>query len=139
MQSSPLKLLLIDDTVMILQQLKSLLSGSANLYATESATSAEEGLEVLNGFQPDIMVLDVNMPGMGGIEMLRKMNELPTQNRPVVIMLTNHTFSGFRDECMMLGADYFLDKSRDFLRIPAIVEEINRQKESAASLTEWES
>jgi DNA-binding response OmpR family regulator len=81
---------------------------------------------LLDAYQPDIMVLDINMPGMGGIEMLRRMNFTQVM-KPVVIMLTNNTFAGYRDECLRLGADYFLDKSRDFLMIPSILESIPKR------------
>lgn len=127
MNAKGLKVLLIDDTVMILQRLKSLLESVEQVIRTESATSAEEALVIMDDYQPDLMVLDINMPGMGGIEMLRKLH-LMHDTRPVVIMLTNNTFAGYRDECMRLGADYFLDKSRDFLQIPAIVQNIFRHK-----------
>jgi len=126
MNTSGLKVLLIDDTVMILQRLQSLLSEVKQVSRTESATSAEEALVLMDGYQPDIMVLDINMPGMGGIEMLRTLN-VKKMIKPVVIMLTNNTFAGYRDECMRLGADYFLDKSRDFLLIPSIVEKVQER------------
>ncbi len=126
MNTSGLKVLLIDDTVMILQRLQSLLSEVKQVGRTESATSAEEALLLMDEYTPDIMVLDINMPGMGGIEMLRKMG-MRQMMKPVVIMLTNNTFSGYRDECMRLGADYFLDKSRDFLMIPTIVEKLQER------------
>lgn len=121
-----LNVLLIDDTVLILQRLKSLLSEVKHVGRTEAVTSAEEALVLLDGYQPDIMVLDINMPGMSGIEMLRRMN-FSQVVKPVVIMLTNNTFAGYRDECLRLGADYFLDKSRDFLMIPSILESIPKR------------
>lgn len=122
-----LNVLLIDDTVLILQRLKSLLSEVKQVSRMEAVTSAEEALVLLDCYQPDILVLDINMPGMSGIEMLRRLN-LKNRVRPVVIMLTNNTFAGYRDECMRLGADYFLDKSRDFLMIPSILESIPQRK-----------
>ena len=126
MNSKGLKVLLIDDTVMILQRLQSLLSEVKQVSSTESVTSAEEALILLDGYQPDVMVLDINMPGMGGIEMLKKLS-LRSMMKPVVIMLTNNTFAGYRDECMRLGADYVLDKSRDFGMIPSIVEKVTER------------
>ena len=126
MNPQGIKVLLIDDTVMILQRLQLLLAEVKEVGRTESATSAEEALVLLDAYQPDVMVLDINMPGMGGIEMLRKLS-VSQMIKPVVIMLTNHTFAGYRDECMRLGADYFLDKSRDFLMIPSIVEKVKQR------------
>ena len=122
-----LKILLIDDTQIVLEHLQTLLSELTHVSRTEAVLSAEAGLDMLDNYEPDIMVLDINMPGMNGIEMLRK---LPLKKiiRPVVIMLTNNTFSKYKDECMRLGADYFLDKSRDFQLIPAIVEKIQQHR-----------
>jgi DNA-binding NarL/FixJ family response regulator len=122
-----LKILLIDDTQIVLEHLQTLLSELAQVSSTEAVLSAEEALMLLDNYEPDIMVLDINMPGMNGIEMLRKLS-LKTMIRPVVIMLTNNTFSKYRDECMRLGADYFLDKSRDFQMIPGIVEHVQQHK-----------
>lgn len=121
-----LNVLLIDDTVLILQRLKSLLSEVKQVARTEAVTSAEEAMVLLDSYQPDIMVLDINMPGMSGIDMLRRLN-LSNMVKPIVIMLTNNTFAGYRDECLRLGADYFLDKSRDFLMIPSILESIPKR------------
>jgi DNA-binding NarL/FixJ family response regulator len=132
MDPNGLKVLLIDDTRIVLEHLVSLLSALKQVGHTRAVLSAEEGLALLDEFEPDIMVLDINMPGMNGIEMLRKMTVHKTQ-RPVVIMLTNNTFAGYRDECMRLGADYFLDKSRDFQMIPQIIEQI-RQGRAAMHL-----
>jgi DNA-binding NarL/FixJ family response regulator len=125
MNTKGLKILVIDDTLIILQRLQLLLSELKHVSRTEAVMSAEEALVLLNNYEPDIIVLDINMPGMNGIEMLKK---LPFKDimKPVVIMLTNNTFSGYRDECMRMGADYFLDKSRDFQLIPSIVETIQQ-------------
>jgi DNA-binding NarL/FixJ family response regulator len=122
-----LKILLIDDTQVVLEHLQVLLSELTQVSRTEAVLSAEEALRLLDNYEPDIMVLDINMPGMSGIEMLRKLS-LKNIIRPVVIMLTNNTFSKYKDECMRLGADYFLDKSRDFQLIPSIVEKVQQHK-----------
>ena len=127
MSTKGLNILLIDDTLIVLQRLQCLLSELKQVSRTESVMSAEEALVLLDNYEPDIMVLDINMPGINGIEMLKK---LPFKQimKPVIIMLTNNTLSGYRDECIRLGADYFLDKSRDFQMIPAIVEKIQQDK-----------
>ena len=127
MNSKGLKLLLVDDTLIVLQRLQFLLSELKQVSRTEAAMSAEEALVLLDRYEPDIIILDINMPGMNGIELLKT---LPFKQimRPVVIMLTNNTFAGYRDECIRLGADYFLDKSRDFQLIPSIIEKILQLK-----------
>ncbi len=125
MNTKGLKVLLIDDTAIILQRLQAILSELKQVSRTEAVLSAEAALVMMHGYDPDVIVLDINMPGMSGIEMLKQMS-ITKVMKPVIIMLTNNTFAGYRDECMRLGADYFLDKSRDFQMIPSIVKNIQQ-------------
>lgn len=127
MSEQGLKILLIDDTKIVLQHLQNILSELEQVSSTEAVLSAEEALGMLDNYEPDIMVLDINMPGMNGIEMLKQLT-VKKVIRPVIIMLTNNTLSGYKDECIRLGADYFLDKSRDFQLIPSIVEKVKNHR-----------
>lgn len=122
-----LKILLIDDTLMVLQRLQFLLSELKQVKRTEAVMNAEAALVLMEQYEPDIIILDINMPGMNGIEMLKKL-AFKQIKQPVVIMLTNNIFAGYRHECLKLGADYFLDKSRDFQSIPSIIEKIHQHK-----------
>ena len=136
MNTRGLKVLLIDDTAIILQRLQAILSELKQVSRTEAVLSAEAALVMMDGYEPDVMVLDINMPGMSGIEMLKQMS-VTKVTKPVIIMLTNNTFAGYRDECMRLGADYFLDKSRDFQMIPSIVENIQKRALLAKELLSY--
>lgn len=127
MKSNGLDILLVDDTMIVLQHLQSLLSDLSQVNSTRAVRSAEEGLGMMDHYKPDIMFLDINMPGMNGIDMLRQISQ-KQDPRPVVIMLTNNTFPGYRDECIRLGADYFLDKSKDFQMIPEIIAQVQQCK-----------
>ncbi len=127
MNAEGLKILLVDDVQLVLQRLQILLSGLKQVSRAEVAENAEKAFSLLTHFQPHIIVLDINMPGMNGIDMLKLIRERKDIN-PVVIMLSNHAFSLYREECMRLGADYFLDKSRDFLMIPSIIKSVHEQR-----------
>ncbi|GAC1528300.1 MAG: hypothetical protein NVS3B15_05990 [Sediminibacterium sp.] len=121
MTTSALKILLVDDSDFILQRLQLLLRELEGVKEVKSVTSAEEGTLLLTSYTPDLVFLDINLPGKNGLQMLkdiRKMSEFD----PVVVILTNNTLSGYRAECLENGADYFLDKAKDFQTIPAIVE-----------------
>ncbi|NCI46104.1 response regulator transcription factor [Sediminibacterium soli] len=123
MNTEGLKVLLVDDTQIVLEHLAGLMSALQQVSQTKAVTNAEEGLALLRDFEPDVLILDINMPGMSGVEMLRRMS-LSQPTGAVVVMLTNNTFAGYRDECMRLGADFFLDKSRDFQMIPGIIDDV---------------
>ena len=117
MNAEGLRVLLVDDMQLVLQRLQILLSGLKQVGKTEAAENVEKAFSLLGPFRPHIIILDISMPGMNGIDMLKQIRERDDIN-PVIIMLTNHAFSFYREECMRLGADYFLDKSRDFVSRP---------------------
>ena len=127
MNTQGLKILLVDDMMLVLQRLQILLSGLKQVAKVETADNAAKAFSILDNFIPDIVILDINMPVVNGIDVLKQLRRRTDLN-PVVIMLTNHAFSLYHEECLRLGADHFLDKSRDFLQIPAIIKQVQEQK-----------
>jgi DNA-binding NarL/FixJ family response regulator len=121
-----LKILVIDDAAIILHRLQAILAELEQV-SSEAVLSAEIALGMMEGYDPDVMVLDINMPGMNGIDLLKKVRDSKIIS-PIIIMLTDNSLSTYREECMRLGAHYFLDKSRDFLMISSIIENIQKGK-----------
>ena len=123
MKSHSLHILLIDDVTIILQKMRMFLSIVPKVRQVDTASSAQEAFTFLQSSDPGLVVLDVNMPGTNGIEILKRIrnNKGP---QPVVVMLTNETGNHFKEACLQSGADYYLDKSRDFLQIPTIIDEL---------------
>jgi DNA-binding NtrC family response regulator len=102
---SACRVLLVDDEAGFLEPLLKRLN-KRGITATAS-TSGEEALERVQAEPPDVVVLDVKMPGMSGLETLRKIKK----NRPLVevIMLTGHASVEAAIEGMELGAfDYLM-------------------------------
>lgn len=103
------KLLLVDDEREFVQTLSERLlirdMGSAVAYDGESA------LDMVNEDEPEVMILDLKMPGIDGIEVLRQVKE----KRPEieVIILTGHGSENDRKTCMELGAFAYLQKPVD--------------------------
>ena len=83
------------------------------------ASDYNSAMELLCTARHDILLLDINMPGKSGIELLRNIRAQTTVSE--VVMLTNHSEDYYREQCRELGAKYFLDKSNDFLQVPEIV------------------
>lgn len=83
------------------------------------ASDYNSAMELLCTTRHDILLLDINMPGKSGIELLRNIRAQATVSE--VVMLTNHSEDYYREQCRELGAKYFLDKSNDFLQVPEIV------------------
>jgi CheY-like chemotaxis protein len=80
------------------------------------AFSGEEALNILNQLNHEVVLIlsDINMPGMSGFELLRRIKQKYTQPPPVVMMITAYGDSDNHNSATSLGADDFLTKPLDF-------------------------
>jgi len=76
---------------------------------------------LIPALQPDVVILDINMPGGSGIDLLHDIKQLAPA--PTVVMLANHSQPEYKKRCLDAGADYFLDKSTEFEKIRFVLEE----------------
>jgi DNA-binding response OmpR family regulator len=110
-----MRILIVDDSKVISKRLAEAL---VDIKGIEVTGIAEDGLQALSEFantNPDLVILDLMIPKMNGLDVLRNIR---LQNDEVtIIVLTNYTQSYFRDLCASLGADYFLDKSAEFEKV----------------------
>jgi two-component system response regulator CpxR len=123
---APSRVLLVDDEREFVQTLSERLEmrdvGSAVAYDGESA------LQMVEHDEPDVMILDLKMPGIDGIEVLRRVKE--TNPHVEVIILTGHGSDEDCATCMELGAFAYLQKPVD---IDALSETLKRANEKARS------
>ena len=127
MQTNQLTALIIDDSEIIRDRLAELLYEVAGVNNVGKAANAIEGLKLASACKPMLVVLDLRMPGMGGIEILEKIKHITPS--PVVSALTNYPNPSYRKRCVELGADYFFDKSSEFNEIKSIMKELILSKE----------
>jgi len=100
------KLLLIDDEPDILRVLS--LSLRADGYEVVSAQNGTEGIAVFKKEKPDIVITDIKMPGMDGIEVLKKVKDLNDDTE--VIIITGHGDIENAIEALKHGASDFINK-----------------------------
>jgi DNA-binding response OmpR family regulator len=110
------KILVVDDSALVAEAVKAKLE--ANNYDVQLAYSGEEALDKVSGDIPDLMILDVYMPGIDGFEVCRRLRERPeTQSLPIVMLSSRgnikEKLAGFR-----VGADDYLVKEFDLLDLP---------------------
>ncbi len=100
------KVLVVDDEVAILKMFKQAFSNKG--YTVRSAESAEEALEVLKQDSIHVMFLDLNLPGMNGVELCRQLRE----KRPIDIIyaVTGYTSLFELAECRGAGFDDYFHK-----------------------------
>jgi len=123
------KILVIDDESFITKSLKQHLEKDGLEVFT--AESGEEGLEAFRSEIPDVVLLDLNMPGMGGIETLKAMQKI--NNEVVIIIITAHGDIETAVSAIKLGAYDFVEKPFELDRISVLInkalETVNLKRE----------
>jgi two-component system NtrC family sensor kinase len=122
------RILGIDDSPTWLETLATALTSEG--YEVMKAASAEEGLEIMTRESFDCVIVDLIMPGMGGIEACRRINEMGLSiDRPiVVIMLTSSETQEDMTRGLEAGADDFVGKSNDMAVLKARTRALLRRK-----------
>jgi len=122
MQRGKKTILIVDDSPLIVRRLIDMLSELPNLEWIKNAGNYADGIELVQRHNPGILLLDINLPDKSGIELLRICKE----NNPAtkVIMITNQANEQYRKLCLKLGADYFIDKSKEFEQIADTIADI---------------
>lgn len=83
-------------------------------YQTATAASGREALEFVSEHQPDLILLDISMPEMDGLEVLRRLRHKPDTQQIPVAMVTALADPATRAQAISLGAtDYFVKGSYD--------------------------
>lgn len=107
------KILVVDDEKNICRTISMILEGED--YDVETASSAEEGLELLAANTYDVALLDVQMGGMSGLEMLERIHQM--DSAPEVVMMSGHAMLTDAVNATRLGAFDFLEKPLDRERL----------------------
>ncbi|PYS94306.1 MAG: response regulator [Acidobacteria bacterium] len=119
---------IVDDSKALRERLVSMLSELEGVEVVGQARSAAEAIAGIRDLKPRVVILDIQMPGGSGIEVLRTIKQ--DSHPPIVLMLTNHQLPQYREKCMALGADYFLDKTIDFDKLTIIFKDLIERFES---------
>jgi len=117
MVMAPIQVLLVDDEEEFVSTLAERLQ--LRRFETKCALSGEEALALLEKKMPDVLILDLKMPGLGGMEVLRRTKK--TAPELPVIILTGHGSDKDENEARRLGAFEYLKKPID---IDTLIEHI---------------
>ncbi len=123
MSNSNISILFVDDDRFLLDMYS--VKFSNNGYSVQTASNAEDALRILRGdFKPEIIVLDMVMPGMGGldiVEVIRKESLIPNA---IIVILTNQNSATDIERARSLKVDGYIVKATS---IPSeVLNEINR-------------
>lgn len=107
-----MKIFLVEDSDVILAHLRRIVSEIPGAEVIAEANSQDDAIAGIEASRPDVVILDLTLARGNGIEVLRRVR--PRWPALRIIVLTNKSAPQYRNTCLALGADAFLDKSRDF-------------------------
>jgi two-component system, chemotaxis family, chemotaxis protein CheY len=126
---TPIRLFLVDDSAEFLESAARFLSADPVIAVVGRAMSGEAALDAVEQAQPDLILMDVAMPGIGGIEAARRLKA--RRNPPRIIMLTLYDNPEYRALAQEAGADGFVRKSDFATDMRAVIADLVRWEETA--------
>lgn len=113
-------ILIVDDNVINLKLVRVLLFTEG--YEVRTATGAEEALAVLaDGFSPRLIFMDLQLPGMDGLELTRRLKADPATRNIIVLALTAYAMKGDEQKALAAGCDGYIPKPIDTRTLPGVV------------------
>jgi DNA-binding NarL/FixJ family response regulator len=122
------RVLIVDDSLILRERLCCRLGGIEGVEIAGKACDVPGGIETFRRIMPDVVVLDLLMPGGSGIDVL----EAIKRERPatIVMILTNHPLPQLRKKSQEAGAEYFFDKTQEFGKVADVLREVVRSRQT---------
>lgn len=112
-------ILVVDDNPVNLKLVRVLLTGEG--YEVRTAANAEDALAVLEGFTPRLILMDIQLPGMDGLALTRRLKADPATKDAIIVGLTAYAMKGDEERVREAGCDGYVSKPIDTRTFPAVV------------------
>ena len=113
------RILIVDDNPVNLKLVRVLLAGEG--YEVRAASDAEEALAVLQTFKARLILMDIQLPGMDGLALTRKLKQDPRTRDAIILGLTAYAMKGDEERVLAAGCDGYVSKPIDTRSFPALV------------------
>jgi CheY-like chemotaxis protein len=113
------EILIVDDNPLHLKLVRVLLAGEG--YTVHTAVDAEQTLQLLKQLTPDLILMDVQLPGTEGLELTRRIKADPARRDIVILALTAYAMKGDNERARAAGADGYLVKPVDTRTLPDVI------------------
>ena len=115
-----MKVLIADDSDVIVQRLITMLAEIKGIEIADQAGTVAEASKAVASLRPDVVILDMQMPGGSGLDVLKSMKQDKVSS--TVIVLTNFAYPQYRKRCLQNGAEFFFDKSSEFEKVGEVLQ-----------------
>jgi DNA-binding NarL/FixJ family response regulator len=123
-----MRVFIADDSRVIVERLADLLREVPGVQLVGNASDVPGAIRSILKTNPDVVILDLQMPGGTGLDVLRSIRQ--THPGTWILICTNYPYPQYREECIAAGASYFLDKSAEFEKIPDILRGLGKKSPS---------
>lgn len=112
-------ILIVDDNPANLKLARLLLTIEG--YEARTAIDAEQALKMLETFAPRVILMDIQLPGMDGLELTRRLKADPATREIVILALTAYAMKGDEEKARAAGCDGYIAKPIDIATLPGVI------------------
>lgn len=112
-------ILIVDDNQMNLKLVRVVLAGEG--YQVRTAADAEEALGVLEAWRPSLILMDIQLPGMDGLELTRRLKADAATREIFIVAITAYAMKGDEQRALAAGCDGYITKPIDTRTLPDVV------------------
>ena len=121
-----MRVLIADDSIPVRERLVGIISEVEDVNIVGQAENTIETMLLTKELNPDLILLDIRMPGGTGMDIIDKIKKF--NPKIIIIILTNYHYPEYKQKCIKKGADYFFSKSDEFEKITEVIEELKSKK-----------
>jgi two-component system, cell cycle response regulator DivK len=111
--------LIVDDNPMNMKLVRVLLTGEG--YEVRTAADALEALDILKEWRPLLILMDIQLPGIDGLELTRRLKADPGTEQIIIIGLTAYAMKGDEGRILAAGCDAYIAKPIDTRTLPDVI------------------
>lgn len=133
--SDIIRILLVDDHLVVREGIKGMLAGQPDLEVVGEAQDGATAVELARRLAPDVVLMDLRMPGIDGLEVCRRIRAAEARDnlpRIPVVALTANAYPEHREACLAVGMDGFVTKPLDRGRLLRALDDIAKTPQIAA-------
>lgn len=93
-------------------------------YRLLTATDGEEALDMATRKKPDLIIMDIYLPKVSGLEVIKRLRQMPAFNHVPIIAVTAHAMKGDKEKIIEAGCDAYLPKPINTRQLPEVVTEM---------------
>ena len=123
------KVLIVEDNPQNMMLIELLLRTKS--YTLLKAVDGEEALDMATREQPDLILMDIQLPKLSGLEVTRKLRQMPVFSHTPIIALTAYAMKGDKDRFLEAGCDAYLSKPICIRELPGMIDRMLQQNQKA--------